>query len=61
MNEYAFYTNEGEPIPPNSYETVNNCQILGFAKGIDKRFALKSLLIDNKWIVPHCDRQHLVK
>lgn len=50
MNEYVFYTTEGETIPPNAYVTVNNCQILGFAKGVDKQCALKTLLIDNKWI-----------
>lgn len=50
MNEYVFYTIEGETTAPNKEVEVNNCQLLGFSRGRDKTSALKTLLKDNTWI-----------
>ena len=33
MNEYIFYTTEGQTLAPNVDYTIENCQVLGFAKG----------------------------
>lgn len=50
MSDYMFYTMEGETIAPNELVDVNNCQLLGFSKGSDKKMALEKLLCDNPWI-----------
>lgn len=50
MNDYIFYTIEGTTTAPNESIEVNNCQLLGFSKGFDKKRALKNLLSYNPWI-----------
>ena len=51
MKEYVFFTSEGWTIPPNENMTVENCQLLGFAKGDSKENALKHLILGNPWII----------
>lgn len=51
MNEYLFYTTEGETIAPNQDVDVENCQLLGFSKGENKDNALILLLSNNPWII----------
>lgn len=51
MKEYIFYTPEGCTTPPDENKTVENCQLLGFAKGINMDKAFESLINDNPWIV----------
>lgn len=51
MNEYIFYTTEGITLPPNDYEDVDNCQILGFVEAINSSEAMDLLLKNNLWIV----------
>lgn len=50
MNEYIFYTPEGYTSPPNEDMAVENCQLLGFARGLNKEEALEALIADNPWI-----------
>ena len=50
MNEYIFYTPEGHTIAPNENVVVENCQVLGTAKGKDKDEAQENLLKENPWI-----------
>lgn len=50
MNEYVFYTIEGETTAPKKEVIVNNCQLLGFSRGRDKTSALNTLLKENTWI-----------
>lgn len=51
MNEYIFYTTEGITLPPNDYEDVDNCQILGFVEARNSSEAMDLLLKNNSWIV----------
>ena len=51
MNEYIIYTTEGYTIAPNEDVEVENCQVLGIAKGKDKQDATEHLLKENPWIV----------
>ena len=51
MNEYIFYTPEGYTATPNENFEVENCQVLGFAKGKDKVEAKENLLKENPWII----------
>lgn len=46
MKEYIFYTTEGYTISPND-ENVDNCQVLGRAKGNDVEEAQQNLLKEN--------------
>ena len=50
MNEYIFYTTEGKTLAPNVDYGIENCQVLGFAKGQDARQAEDNLLNANPWI-----------
>lgn len=50
MNEYLFYSIEGVTFPPDKNADIENCQVLGCSKGIDKSIALQNLLIENPWI-----------
>ena len=50
MNEYIIYTTEGHTIAPNEDVEVENCQVLGIAKGKDKAEAIANLLRENPWI-----------
>ena len=51
MNEYIIYTTEGHTIAPNEDVEVENCQMLGIAKGKDRVEAQDNLLKDNPWII----------
>lgn len=51
MKEYVFFTSEGCTAPPNENMTVENCQLLGFAKGDNKDYALERLILENPWII----------
>lgn len=63
MNEYIFYTAEGETIAPNQNESIENCQILGFIEADDECEAKKLLLQDNPWIIQagFCPSKIMVK
>ena len=50
MNEYIIYTTEGYTTAPNEDVEVENCQVLGIAKGKDETEAKNNLLKDNPWI-----------
>lgn len=49
MNNYIFYTDEGQTFTPND-ECINNLQILGFEKGDTQEEALENLYKNNTWI-----------
>mgnify|MGYP000038849829 FL=1 len=49
MNNYIFYTDEGQTFAPND-ECINNLQILGFEKGDTQEEALENLYKNNAWI-----------
>ena len=51
MNEYIFYTPEGHTIAPNENVEVENCQMLGTARGKNEREAKSNLLKENSWII----------
>ena len=50
MNEYLFYTYEGFTIAPNENEEVENCQVLGRAKGNNEMEAREKLAKEYPWI-----------
>ena len=50
MNEYIIYTTEGHTIAPNENVEVENCQVLGCARGTTPEEAKANLLKDNPWI-----------
>ena len=51
MNEYIFYTPEGYTTAPNEKVDVENCQMLGTAKGKDECEAKENLLKEHPWII----------
>ena len=50
MNEYIFYTTIGYSLAPDGETEVENCQVLGFAKGETAAEAKARLLADQAWI-----------
>lgn len=50
MNEYIIYTTEGHTIAPNENVEVENCQVLGCARGKNPEEAKINLLKNNPWI-----------
>lgn len=50
MNEYIFFTTEGTTYPPIEGKDVENCQLLGRAKGKTLKEAKSNLLKENPWI-----------
>ena len=50
MADFIFYTAEGFTQAPNGND-IENCQVLGIAKGKDKVEAKDNLLKDNPWII----------
>lgn len=50
MAEYIIYTTEGFTQDPNGND-IENCQMLGIAKGKDKVEAKENLIKDNPWII----------
>ena len=51
MNEYIFYTTEGDTIAPNENYEVDNCQVLGRVTDVNPEKALNTLISDNSWIL----------
>lgn len=50
VNKYIIYTTEGYTTAPNESYEVENCQVLGFARGNNPDEAKDNLLKDNSWI-----------
>ena len=50
MNEYIFYTSAGYTLAPDGETEVENCQVLGFAKGHSAAEAKERLLTEEAWI-----------
>ena len=50
MNEYIFYTTAGYTLAPDGETEVENCQVLGFAKGYNAAEAKARLLAEQEWI-----------
>lgn len=50
MNEYIFYTTEGQTLAPDINYDVENCQVLGFARGDNATQAEENLLNAYSWI-----------
>lgn len=50
MNEYLFFTAEGTTYPPKKDKEVDNCQVLGKAKGKTVEEAKGILFEENSWI-----------
>lgn len=50
MNEYLIYTTDGFCQDPYLND-IENCQVLGRAKGKDKAEAIDNLLSENQWII----------
>lgn len=50
MENFIFYTTEGFTQDPNGND-IENCQMLGIAKGKDKVEAKENLLKDSPWIL----------
>lgn len=50
MKEYIIFTKAGHTIAPNEDVEVENCQVLGRARGKNPEEAKNNLLKDNPWI-----------
>ncbi len=50
MNEYIFYTTEGETIAPNEEVEIENCQVLGRIQARNAEHAKQLLAQKNPWI-----------
>jgi len=51
MKTYIFITKEGVTYQPNTVSPepdIENCQVIGFAKGINENKAFKSLISENE-------------
>ena len=54
MKSYIFITEEGVTYQPNSTSPdpdIENCQVIGFAKGNNKDKAFKNLTKDNEYLL----------
>lgn len=54
MNSYIFITTEGYTYQPNSESSepdIENCQIVGFAKGTDPQKAFENLIKENAYLL----------
>jgi hypothetical protein len=54
MNNYIFITEEGVTYQPNSTSPepdIENCQVIGFAKGNNEDEAFKNLTKDNEYLL----------
>lgn len=50
MNSYIFMTTEGYTYQPGSESIepdIENCQVIGFAHGVDEQNAFKNLIAEN--------------
>lgn len=50
MNEYLFFTTEGNTTAPNADIEVENCQLLGRIRATSIEMARGKLLEENSWI-----------
>lgn len=53
MQNFIIVTKEGSTLPPNferSSLMVENLQVLGFARGNNKKEAVQNFGLENKWI-----------
>ncbi len=50
MNEYLFFTTEGNTIAPNADIEIENCQLLGRIRATSIEMARGELLKHNPWI-----------
>ena len=53
MNSYIFITTEGYTFQPGSElpePDIENCQVIGFAQGIDEKDALQNLIKENPYL-----------
>ena len=54
MKNYIFITEEGYTYQPNSLNPepdIENCQVIGFAKGNDENDAFRNLIYDNNYLL----------
>lgn len=54
MKSFIFITTEGYTYQPSSESIepdIDNCQVIGFAKGIDMDDAFKNLLSENRYLL----------
>ena len=54
MGNYIFITNDGYTYQPNSNSPepdVENCQVIGFAKGSNENEAFNSLIKENEYLL----------
>ncbi|MCD6223884.1 MAG: hypothetical protein J7J73_03125 [Deltaproteobacteria bacterium] len=54
MKSYIFITEEGVTYQPNSLlhePDIENCQVIGFAKGIDENKAFENLIKENGYLL----------
>jgi hypothetical protein len=53
MSSYIFITNEGYTYQPESESIepdIENCQVIGFAKGNTSKDAFKNLITENQYL-----------
>ncbi|MHC4131812.1 MAG: hypothetical protein ACYSSP_02905 [Planctomycetota bacterium] len=54
MNSYIFISQEGYTFQPDSESIepdIENCQVVGFAKGVDENDAFKNLMKENDYLL----------
>lgn len=54
MKMYIFITEEGSTYQPNSVSAdpdIENCQVIGFAKGTNENEAFKNLIKENEYLL----------
>jgi hypothetical protein len=53
INSYIFITTEGHTFQPNSdtiEPDIENCQVIGFANGLNSQQAFENLIQDNSYL-----------
>lgn len=54
MGMYIFITQEGETYQPNNVShdpDIENCQVIGFAKGMSENEAFENLIEENQYLL----------
>lgn len=54
MSSYIFITTEGytfQPVSESLEPDIENCQVIGFAQGINKKQAFKNLIRENAYLL----------
>jgi len=54
MKMFIFITKEGDTYQPNGVSPdsdIENCQVIGFSKGIDENKAFKNLISENEYLL----------